>query len=310
MSRMPVGLYAATRVRSYERGFDWTYEVPPRQALRELTPVVWDGLWLNTGDQTNGLCAVVTNLEGWLDSPPLDGNDVARVISDGSAWGPKVLRQRTVILSGAVTGPREELGRFRDQLAVRAAAREPVLFAVGDWDLQRVLTADVRAGSEQFRVQWLGSAGFRYQVALTAADPALSQGTWQTVELTNITEATGRDYPRTHPWRYAAAIPNSALLRNTGNHPAPVYAAYTGDLSESLLTDGIGGIRLATIETGVQILVATANLTAEAPGGYSRASMILPGSRPMTIAGASSVRWTLRAGGRGSVVLAWRSTWV
>jgi len=310
MSRMPVGLYAATRVRSYERGFDWTYEVPPREALRELTPVVWDGLWLNTGDQSSGLCAVVTNLEGWLDSPPLDGNDVARVISDGAAWGPKVLRQRTVVLSGAATGPREELGRFRDQLAVRAAAREPVLFAVGDWDLQRVLTADVRAGSEQFRVHWLGSAGFRYQVSLTAADPALSQGTWQTVELTNVTEDTGRDYPKGYPWRYAGMIPNSALLRNTGNHPAPVYAAYTGDLSESLLTDGIGGIRLATVETSVQILVATATLAAEAPGGYSRASMVLPGSRPMTVAAGSSVRWTLRAGGRGSVVLAWRSTWV
>jgi hypothetical protein len=297
-------------VRFYEREFDWTYAVPPREALRELIPVVWDGLWLNTGDQSSGLCAVVTNLEGWLDSPPLEGNDVARVISDGSAWGPKVLRQRTVVLSGAVTGPREELGRFRDQLAIRAAARDPVIFAVGDWDLLRVLTADVRAGSEQFRVQWLGSAGFRYQVTLHAADPALYQGTWQSVILTNVTEDTGRTYPKTYPWRYAALIPNTALLRNTGNHPAPVFAGYEGDLSESLLTDGSGGIRLATIETGVQILVATATLAAEAPGGYSRASLVLPGSRPMWVAPGTTARWTLRSGGRGTVTLAWRSTWV
>ena len=133
--------------------------MPPLPPLRDPIPVVWDGLWLNTGDQTNGLCAVVTNIEGWLDSPPLDGNDVARVISDGAAWGPKVLRQRTVIVSGTAAGPRDELGRFRDQLATRAAAREPALFAVGDWDLQRVLTADVRAGTEQFRVHWLGDVG-------------------------------------------------------------------------------------------------------------------------------------------------------
>ena len=37
------------------------------------------------------------------------------------------------------------------------------------------------------------------------------------------------------------AIPNAAILRNAGNHPAPVYARYEGDLTESLLTEGIGG---------------------------------------------------------------------
>jgi hypothetical protein len=306
MSRMPLSV----PTRGYERGFDWTYSLPPRPPLRELIPIVWDGLWLNTGEQDSGLCAVVTNLEGWLDSPPLEGNDVARVISDGAAWGPKVLRQRTVVISGTAAGPREELGRFRDQLAIRAAAREPAILAVGDWDLQRVLTADVRAGTDQFKVQWLGSSGFRWQVTLTAADPALYQGTWQSVTLTNITEATGRDYPKSYPWSYAALIPNTALLRNAGNHPAPVYAGYEGDLSESLLTDGIGGIRLAALETGVQLLVATATLTAEAPGGISRASFLLPGSRPMWVAAGTTARWTLRAGGRGSVTLAWRSTWV
>lgn len=306
-----IGAFAAARVRSYDRGFEWTYEVPPVPPLRDPVPVVWDGLWLNTGDQDNGLCAVVTKIEGWLDSPPLDGNDVARVISDGAAWGPKALRQRTVIIEGAVVGPREELGRFRDQLVLRAAARVPALLQVGDWDLRRVLTADVRAGTEQFRVQWLGSSGFRWQVALTAADPALYQGTWESIILTNVTEDTGRDYPRVHPWRYAGLIPNTAVLRNGGNHDAPVYAGYAGDLSESLLTDGIGGgIRLAGVESGVQILVATATLTAEAPGGYSRASFILPGSRPMVIPAGSTARWTLRSGGRGSVTLAWRSTWL
>jgi hypothetical protein len=56
--------------------------------------------------------------------------------------------------------------------------------------------------------------------------------------------------------------------------------------------------------------VATATLTAEAPGGISRASFILPGSRPLWVPPDTSARWTLRAGGRGTVTLAWRSTWV
>ena len=105
---------------------------------------------------------------------------MARVISDGAAWGPKVLRQRTVIMSGAAAGPREELGRFRDQLAARAAAREPALFAVGDWDLQRVLTADVRAGTDQFRRHWLGTRGSASRSASPPPTRCCTQGTWQT----------------------------------------------------------------------------------------------------------------------------------
>jgi hypothetical protein len=307
-SRMPTEI----RTRGYDRLFDWVYEGPPAPPRRDLIPIIWDDLWLNTGDTENGLCVVVENLSGWLDSPPLEGNDVARVISDGAAWGPKVLRQRTITISGAATGPREPLLRFRDELAVRAARREPALLAVGDWDLGRVLTADVRAGTEAYRHRPLGSTGFKYQVTLTAADPALYAGTWQTAELSNVTAATGRDYPREYPWQYAAPfMPNSAVLRNVGNYQAPVYGLYTGELSESVITDGRDGIvRIAQLDAGMQILVNLAALTAEAEGGLSRASYILPGSRPMFIAAADSSRWFLRSAGRGTVLLGWRSTWV
>jgi|HubBroStandDraft_3_1064219.scaffolds.fasta_scaffold06424_2 hypothetical protein len=309
MTKMPVGL---TPTRGYDREFTWGYERAAPPPARPLIPVVWDGLWLNTGDQGNGLCLVVERITGWLDSPPLDGNDVERVISDGAAWGPKVLRQRTIVITGAAAGPRDELGRIRDQLAARAASREPVLLAVGDFDLGRVLTADVRAGTELFRHTPLGSAGFRYQVAVTAADPALYDGTWQSATLTNTTEGTGREYPREYGWQYASPyVANSALLRNTGNYAAPVYALYEGDLLESALADNRSGIiRLARVDAGMRILVSTATLVAEAEGGLSRASYLLPGSRPMTVPPGSASRWFLRSAGRGSVTLAWRSTWV
>jgi hypothetical protein len=309
MTKMAVGAERIA-VRGYERGFDWTYQIPPKMPLVPLLPVVWDGLWLNTGDQADGLCAVVERIEGVLDSPPFDGNDVQRVISDGAAWGPKTLGPRTIVIWGAAAGPSDLLVRFRNELAVRAAARAPVLLAFGLISAQRILTADVRAGTERLRYTPLSRHGFKYQVTLTAADPALYDGEWQTVTLTNVTEATGRTYPRTFPWRYAGLIPNAALLRNEGNFPAPVYAGYEGELSASLLTDGSSGIRVAYLEPGVQLLVSTATLAAEAPGGYSRASYILPGSRPLWIAPRSAPRWSLRAGGRGWVTLAWRSTWV
>lgn len=303
-------------LRSYDRTFDWVYQqaAPGRPASGGLVPIVLDGLWLNTGDLDTGLCLVVTNVDGWLDSPGLNGNDVARVISDGAAWGPKVLAARTITITGAAAGPRAELAQFRDQLAQRAANRDPVSLSVGNLDLDRTLTADVRAGSESYRHTPLASAGFRYQLTLTAADPALYDATWQRARLVNINEddETGRRYNREFPWQYAGAyVPNSAVLRNAGNFDAPVYALYEGDMSESVLTDGHGGVvRLAPLDLGVQILVSTATLTAEAPGGLSRASFILPGSRPMTLPPVSSGRWYLRATGRGSIDLGWRSAWV
>jgi hypothetical protein len=299
--------------RGYPRGFDWVYRADiPDTGPGPLIPVIWDGLWLNPGEADNGLCAIVTSVTGWLDSAPANGNDVSRVISDGAAWGPKVLGPRTIVIDGKAAGPRPLLGALRDLLAVRAAARDPAELAIGDHALERVLVADVRAGTDSYRHQPLGPHAFRWSVTLTAADPALYAAQWQEATLTNLPEEdTGRDYPRDYPWRYASPfVPNTAQLANDGNHPAPVFALYEGDLSESAVLDDRGGIiRLAALEPGVQILVNTATLAAEAPGGLSRASFILPGSRPITIPAGSS-RWYLRSTGRGSVTLAWRSTFV
>ena len=306
----------AARSRDYDRLYDWSYRAEPRPGggVSGSPVVVWDDLWLNTGDLTTGACLVVTGVTGWLDSPPVDGNDVARTISDGAAWGPKVLGARTIVITGAVAGPRAELERVRSALAARAASREPVLLSVGTMDGAGVQTADVRAGTDAYRHIPLGSGGFRYQVTLTAADPAIYDGTWQEARLVNVTEGTetGRTYPREYPWEYAGAyVPNSAVLRNAGNYPAPVYALYEGEMTESLMTDGRSGqVRLAPLGLGEQILVSTATLTAEAPGGLSRASYILPGSRPMSLPPGTASRWYLRAAGRGSVTLGWRSAWV
>lgn len=304
-----------TSPRTYDRLYDWSYAPAP---ILGTGPggsplVVWDGLWLNTGDTDSGLCMVVTNVEGWLDGPPVAGNDVARVISDGAAWGPKVLGARHVVITGAAAGPRPELARIRAELARRSVAREPAELAIGGMD-GGAQVAEVRAGEDAYRHTPLGSGGFRWKISLTAADPIVYDMAWQTAALTNQNPdlETGRPYPREYPWRYGQPyVPNSGLLRNTGNAAAPVYALYEGDLSESTLTGPGGGIiRVAGLDAGVQVLVATATLTAEAPGGSSRASFILPGSRPMALPAGSSARWFLHATGRGSVTLGWRSAWV
>lgn len=299
--------------RRYDRVFSWTYGRPdPGRA--GLVPVIWDGLPLNTGDQPSGLCSVIENVEGWLDSAPVTGNDVHRSIADGAAWGPKTLDARIITLAGAAAGPRSELGLLRTQLAVRASAREPADLFIGDGAHdERLLTAEVRAGTEQLRITPLGSSGFRWQVVLSAADPLLYEAEWSTARLSNQPpdEATGRPYPREFHWRYQVPyLPNTARLANAGTWPAPVWALYEGGLSESSLTDGQGGvIRLAPLEPGMQVQVATATLTAEAPGGLSRASWILPGSRPLNVPPAGGSRWHLYAGGGGSCTLAWRGAW-
>lgn len=295
--------------RRYDRGFDWAYDpanVAPPVVGGGLIGVLWDGLSLNTGDP-----GIVENVEGWEDSPPLEGHDAERSIADGAAWGPKTRHARLITVHGAAAGPRDQLQWFRDQLTARAASREPAPLEVTIGE--RTLVADVRAGTDRYKQHALGPGAFRYEVTLTAADPYLYEASWRDAELrTGGGEDTGRPYPVEYAWRYAEPyLPNTARLANTGNADAPAWAVYEGDLAESRLVSDQGGIiRLAALAAGMRIRVATATLTAEAEGGLSRASYILPGSRPITVAASSTARWSLYSTGAGSVTLGWRSAWV
>jgi len=303
-------------VRPYDRDFDWVYgsaadPVPPTPP--GLVAVMWDGVALNTGDQDSGLCSIIENVDGWLDSPPLEGHDTEMVLADGAGWGIKTLGPRVITLAGCAIGTRDVLAPFRDQLARRAAARQPADLTIVDAAGGGLaLTASVRGGSDQLKLTWLGPYAFRWQVVLTAADPAL-YGDWQQASVSNGPGgATGRPYKRKYQWQYASSfLPNSALLVNDGNWPAPVYALYQGDLNQSQLSDGVGGsINLAAINAQEQVLVYTATLAAITSGGLSRASYILPGSVPMLVAPGTTARWDLYGAGAGSVSLAWRSAWV
>jgi hypothetical protein len=300
----------ATAYRRYDRDYlptPWGYGPRPRDAApgRQIG-IVWDGLPLNPGNLADGSTVAVELVEGWDDSPPLAGHDAERAIADGAVWGPKTLQARHVVIHGAAVGEPDRLMWYRDQLAGRAAARQPAELGIGD----RV--AQVRGGTELLRVHWHGPYLIRYEVTLVAADPVLYDAEAQRAMLSNVTGDTGRSYPREYTWQYAQPyVGNSVLLANAGNHPAPVLALYEGELSESRLTDGRGGIiRLAPLAPGMAITVATATLTAEAAGGSGRASYILPGSRPMAVPAQGVVRWHLYAAGGGTVTLAWRSAWV
>ena len=87
-----------------------------------LVPVVWDDLALNEGERDDGLCTVVTLVEGWYGSPPLAGNDLLRVLTDGAVYGYKTLGPRVVAITGAATGPRDLLNQFARNLAGKRPA--------------------------------------------------------------------------------------------------------------------------------------------------------------------------------------------
>jgi hypothetical protein len=312
---MTVTPFESAGARVYDRAFDWIYTPPPPPPVgSELIGVVWDGLALNTGgDDPAALCAIVENVEGWLDSPPPDGHDAVRAVADGSAWGPKTLGARTITVTGVGLGPRGLLSGFRDQLAMRAANRQPAPLTVTDGSGGgRSLTSSARAGTDALSVTWLGRTALRYQAVLTAADPLLYEDYWQTVVLRpGVAGASGRPYPRAYTWAYGGAdTPSSAVLLNAGNAPAPVWALFAGDLVTPELRDDSGNtISVATLDAGIEIVVATDDLSAYAAGGASRASYILPGSRPMLVPALASARWSLYSQGGGSVTLAWRSAW-
>lgn len=278
--------------RRYDRGFDWAYDpslvAPPVVGGLGLVGVVWDGLSLNSDDP-----GIVENIEGWEDSPPLDGHDAERSIADGAAYGPKSLHARIITIHGAATGQRDRLQRFRDQLTARAASREPgeLVVSLGD----RTLVAEVRAGSDRYKQHALGPRAFRYEVTVTAADPLLYEAAWRAATLrSGGGDDTGRTYPTTYPWQYAVPyLFNNARLVNEGNAEAPVYAVYEGELTESRVVSDQGGmIHLAPLGAGMRIRVATATLTAEAAGGLSAPRTFCPARR------RSRSRRRARPGGR------------
>jgi hypothetical protein len=281
------------------------------QGLR-LVPVIWAGVNLNGGDREDGVTVVVTDVEGWFGSPPLTGHDLEGALSDGAIFGHKTAGARQVIVSGAATGPRGPLLAYSRDLAALAMARDPADLAIaedtGGDEEGLTLTAACRADAEGLAHAWHGPGFFTYQLALTAADPRLFESSWNEATLTLGGEGeSGREYPREYPWEYgSSALPNTARLVNAGSAAAPVMITYTGDLSETRLTDGVRSIRVAPLAAGQQITVISETLAASAPGGASRASHLLAGSEPMTIAPRALVTWRLYGTGGGAVLLRWR----
>jgi hypothetical protein len=286
-----------------------------------LLPVIWDGLSLNDGDRGDGLTTVVTNIDGWYGSPALAGNDLARALTDGAIYGFKTVAPRVIAITGAVVaadaGSRAVLNAFARSLSAKAVAAEPVDLLVGEDEgspdgTVTLLAASVRADSSQLAVAWTGRLFFTWTVELTAADPRLYEAAWQSAVVIPAASGgqTGRLYPLTMPRRYASATAaNSVRLTNDGNAPVPVWATYTGDLSESRLTDGATTVHLAPLGAAQQITVNTETLTATAPGGVSRASYLMAGSAPLVIAPYATVTWSLYGTGGGHVALSWRGVW-
>jgi len=278
-----------------------------------LLPVTWDGLAVNPGyDAASGLTIVTEDVTGWLDSPPLDGGDIARVLSDGAAFGPKVLQARVITLQGIVTtgGGPADLPPFRDQLAARAANRQPAQLVIGD-RAGRTLSASVRADSESFKYAFVSPSAFRWTVTLTAGDPRLYSTTVQQVTLSNAAGGGGWGYFRTYPRHYASpTLPSTATLANPGNADAPAVALYTGPLASGLrLTDQTDTIFTGALGPSEQLYVQTDRLLAAAPGGASRASYILAGSAPLSVP-AGGADWSLIGTGSGTVVIQWQSAWI
>lgn len=301
-------------------GFAGDVSAPPAVQLAlgtQLIPVYWGELSLNDGDRPDGLCTVVTDVDGWYGSPPLNGNDLDRALADGSVYGFKTAGARVVTITGAATGNnRGLLNQFARSLAGQAVDRQPAELVIGedqgDADGMGTLAANVRADDAALTLAWTGRTYFTYQVALTAGDPRLYEGNLRTVILTPLAVGTptGRAYPWTPQRFYASSeLVNDAPLTNAGSVPAPVLIAYNGPLSESRLTDGVNTIHLAPVGAGVTIYVESETLNATAPGGATRASYLMPGSVPLLIPPFSDTTWSLYGTGAGTVTLAWRGAW-
>lgn len=168
------------------------------------------------------------------------------------------------------------------------------------------------------RAPWAGSLAFVMNGAKpgTPGDPPGFTRVVAANGTASLVAASMLWYPpkivRVYPRQYAGTIDsNEAVLLNQGNVPAPVHAAYIGDLTQSRLVALASGrtINVAALQVGETINVDTSTLVATAPGGESRASYVLAGSQTLLVAPQASDVWSLYAAGGGSVTLTWRSAW-
>lgn len=284
--------------------------------VRAVWPhVIWDGMECSPGhvnpddeDPRRLFTLAVTEVEGWHDGPAKESNMVSRVLADGAGWGRPQLRERRITIKGKAAGPHGDLMALRDELAGKAAGREPADLMISDWSHGR-RHATVLADEDTFGFEFFGGdQGATWQITFTAADPRL-YGDWQNAVISPAHAETGRTYPRTYPWSYGPGLtPNQALLRNPGNITTTAYALYTGPLAASRLTDGHRSVHVRALGDGEQLHVDTGSLQATAPGGLSRGSKILPGSQPLEVA-CGETRWSLYATGTGHVEIGWRAAW-
>lgn len=253
---------------------------------------------------------IVTNVDGWYDTPDITTNDVERVLADGSIYGPKTVRGREIVITGWAIGQREPLMLFRAALAQILVLHTPTELQVSDPWLGRSLSAQVR-GAGPLKWEPFGNGAFRYEATFFAADSRIYDTVWSTDEISLAGGVpSGRAYPRTFQWSYPGKLPaGTALLSNPGNVSTAVEVLYTGPLSESRLTDGTSSIRIAAIPDGVQLLVSSDTLTAQAPGGASRASFVLPGSQPLMLRASGNATWALIGTGSGSLKLYYRGAY-
>jgi hypothetical protein len=275
-----------------------------------LIPVQWDGNDLNVVDDGNGCQRMVTTLDGWDGAPDVVPGDEDRVLMDGAVLGPKVLKAREVVITGAAIGSRGGLVAYRNLLAQLTVGLSPADLTVTDPYLGGTLTASVRAITGLTQA-WKSNAYFTFQVTVRSGDPRKYEAAWRQATLSLGGTGPGRAYPRHYAtgWAYGGQLPGQAQLTNAGNAAAPVYALYTGPLSDTRLASGTDFIHIAALQAGEQLTVDTSTLMAYAPGGATRAGYVLPGSVPMLVPPASAPVWSIQGTGTGSVQLNWRSAY-
>jgi hypothetical protein len=284
-------------------------------AAPTLVPIVWDRLSLNDGDRDDGLTTVVTSVDGWYGSPPVDGHDLTRALTDGAVRGTKIVAPRTVAITGAAAGPRALTLWFARALSAQAVSSQPASLTILEddgTDQPRSLTASVRADTDPMQMAWTGRTYFTYQLVLTAIDPRLYSTELQAHTLFPLASGvvTGRIYPWTPPRQYpGATLSNAIRMINAGSRPAPVQLSYFGDLSESRLTDGVSTLHLAAIGAGQQINVNSETLVAATPSGASRQSYVMAGTTPLVVLPFSDTVWSLYGTGAGYLTLAYRESW-
>lgn len=306
-----------------------TMSVVLSPGFRATADVRLGGLVFNAYDR-NGCAWVVTDLDGWWDTPEVSVPDDPRPFEqDGSYYAPGRYQSRAISLTGTVVPP----GGLQQGIAYgtptrdfSAYARQAIGAGLTFVRSSALLQVDEEV-PKQAQVQLAGRASFKnskingaldFQIPLRAPDPRKYSQELHSLDTLIGSATVGRTYPRVYPMTYGDASHSTGIVtaNNAGTYETDATIRIYGPVVSPSIEHLEQGKRMTfatSVTQGSYLELQLLDRTVLLDGMSNRRSTVGVGSKWFTLGpGRNSIRFTGTPVGDSEprMTVEYRSAWI